>query len=105
MQSVAARIIALVLISIALPAVPRAEAAGAVVAKCLPKFNAVKSSGRHWKAFAANEPNKNGQSCGWTEGFPAKDTAISKAMSECRASERKHPTWGVTGTCRIVLVK
>lgn len=105
MQSVAARILVLALISFALLAVPRAEAAGAVVAKCLPKFNSVKSSGRHWKAFAANNPNKNGQSCGWTEGFPAKDAAISKAMSECRVSEGKHPTWGITGTCRIVLVK
>jgi hypothetical protein len=26
-------------------------------------------------------------------------------MSECRVSEGNHPTWGLTGTCRIVLVK
>lgn len=105
MQSVLAKVLVLAFVSLMLPIEHRAEAAGSVTAKCLPKFNALKSSGRHWKAFAANKSNKNGQSCGWTEGFPAKDAAISKAMSECRVSEGNHPTWGITGTCRVVLVK
>ncbi len=105
MWSLLARILVLAVIFFLLPTGPRAEAAEAVTAKCLPKFSTIKSSGRHWKAFAANKPNKNGQSCGWTEGFPTKNAAVTKAMSECRVSEGLHPTWGITGTCRIVLVK
>ena len=105
MKSALTTVIALALISFSLTGTSPVEAAGAVVAKCLPKFNAIKSSGKHWKAFAANTPNKNGQACGWTQAFPAKETAVSKAMSECRVSEGIHPTWGVTGTCSIVLVK
>jgi hypothetical protein len=83
----------------------KGASAQAVVAKCAPKFMQIKAKGKHWKAFAVNKPNNNGQACGWTEGFPAKYSASTKALSECQASERDHPTWGVTGTCRIVYLK
>ena len=83
-----------------------AEASHKLVGKsCVAKYKSVTAKGKHWTAFAANEANKAGQACGWAMQFPAKETAVGGAMSECRVSERIHPTWGSHGTCRIVFVK
>jgi hypothetical protein len=83
-----------------------AEASNKIVGKpCLAKYKSIKAKGKHWTAFAANQANKAGQACGWATEFPAKETAISGALSECRASERDHPTWGKRGTCKIVFVQ
>jgi hypothetical protein len=80
--------------------------ANKVVGKpCLAKVKQIKAKGKRWTAFAANQANKAGQACGWTMEFPVRETAISMALSECRASERDHPTWGKRGTCRIVFVQ
>lgn len=84
---------------------PESQAAGAAAGKCLSKFNEIVSTGHHWIAFAGNNPNSNGQSCGWTQAFPSKEAAKAKAMSECKVSEKGHPTWGVTGTCHLLVVK
>jgi len=66
--------------------------AGTLAGKCLSKFAEIKAHKEHWKVFAANVANDK-QACGWTVGCPVKDTAIAKAMSECRVSERIHPGW------------
>ena len=92
-------------LSVALMSTPSVAGAELAVAKCVPPLKKVRSSGKRWSAFAANKPNKNGQACGWTTGFPIKQTAVTMALSECRVSEKKHPTWGITGTCRIIYVK
>ena len=79
--------------------------ASSVAGKCIPKFEQIKKAGRHWTVFAGNLPNKNGQACGWVMNFPVRETAVSKALSECRASERDHPTWGKSGSCRVIYIK
>lgn len=85
---------------------PDAEAANKIVGKpCLAKSKQIKAKGRHWTAFAANQANKAGQACGWATEFPARETVVSGALSECRASERDHPTWGKRGTCEIIFVQ
>ena len=83
-----------------------AEAANKVTGKpCLAKYKSILAKSKRWTAFAANQANQAGQACGWAIEFPARETAISGALSECRASERDHPTWGKSKTCRIVFVK
>jgi hypothetical protein len=83
-----------------------AEASSKVVGKpCMTKYKSVTAKGKRWTAFAANEANKAGQACGWAMEFPARETAVGGAMSECRVSERNHPTWGRHGTCKIVFIK
>jgi hypothetical protein len=72
---------------------------------CLAKYKSIKAKGKRWTAFAANQANKAGQACGWATEFPARETAISGALSECKVSERIHPTWGKRNSCRIVFVK
>jgi hypothetical protein len=72
---------------------------------CLAKYKSIKAKGKRWTAFAANKANKAGQACGWATEFPARETAISGALSECKVSERIHPTWGKRNSCRIVFVK
>ena len=81
------------------------QAANPIVGKCVPKLKAAKATGKHWTAFAANRANKAGQACGWAIGFPVREAAVSGALSECRASERDHPTWGERNTCSLVMVE
>ena len=83
-----------------------AAAANKVTGKpCLAKYKLILAKGKRWTAFAANRANSAGQACGWAIEFPARETAILGALSECKASERDHPTWGRHSTCSIVFVK
>jgi hypothetical protein len=83
-----------------------AAAANKVTGKpCLAKYKSIAAKGKRWTAFAANRANQAGQACGWAIEFPARETAITGALSECKASERDHPTWGKHNTCSIVFVK
>jgi hypothetical protein len=83
-----------------------AQASNKIVGKpCLAKYKLIKAKGKHWTAFAANQANRAGQACGWAREFPARETAVSGALSECRASERDHPTWGKHGSCKIIFVQ
>lgn len=85
---------------------PTVSEANPVTGKpCLAKYKSIKAKGKRWTAFAANQANKAGQACGWATEFPARETAISGALSECKVSERIHPTWGKRNSCRIVFVK
>jgi len=43
-----------------------------------------------------------GTACGFSYGYPSKSAAISRALAECRITDRK---FKYTGTCKIILVK
>lgn len=99
-------IASLLVAALTVPAFPAVSDANPVTGKpCLTKYKSIKAKGRRWTAFAANKANKAGQACGWATEFPARETAISGALSECKVSERIHPTWGKRNSCRIVFVK
>ncbi len=99
-------VIPLLLSALLVPVLSAEGIAGPVTGKpCLAKYKSVKAKGKRWTAFAANQANKEGQACGWAMDFPARETAISGALSECRVSERIHPTWGKRNSCRVVFVK
>lgn len=82
-----------------------AAAAPIVSGVCATKYKYVKSHGDRWTAFAANRVVNGGQGCGWATGFAIRHQAVSRALSECRAAEREHPTWGKRGTCKILFVQ
>lgn len=91
---------------IVIPVTSAAEAADKlVVHKCAGAYQKATSVGKKWTAFAANRHRDNRQACGWAYDYQTKQEAIRIAMRECKASEHDHPTWGKTGTCRIVYVR
>lgn len=99
-------IVPMLIAALLIPSFSAGAQANPVTGKpCLAKYKSVKAKGKRWTAFAANQANDAGQACGWATDFPARETAISGALSECKVSERIHPTWGKRNSCRIVFVK
>jgi hypothetical protein len=72
---------------------------------CLPNYKKWQKRDRHWKAFALNNWNSGGQICGWASGYPTKQSAVSRAMKECRKNSTKSPSFGLKNSCYIYDVK
>ncbi|MBG1233160.1 hypothetical protein [Aestuariivirga litoralis] len=73
---------------------------------CAQRVADVKQRPGHWQAVAqSNKDSKGNFSCSAKWAASSKAEAIAKAISGCEHETSMRPTWGIPGTCHIVIVK